>query len=415
MIRKRTIGIYLFLSGLLLHSCMDLQPVYPPPELDVRGRFGEYIDTTFEATADTFVVDYKISTKYSTKISIGSYKGFKAGFLLKFLKLPEKENSIDSVTIRLTPKNVFGNQSGSCIMNIYAVEEDWYETANEEDLWHDPPAMELVTTKEIDAEDTNKVIIAIKDTALVHRWQEEQDENDGLFFQIEGQDPGFIREFASFRTASVYDWPALYYREKKDTIFVRDSTNLGLAAAIYDYSPLAGEDVYEIARNTQNLVVSSGIRARILVKFDQILNIPSKVIMQAANITMYVNDESFLGVADSNEMANKNHASYYYLRLVTDADEHLTSIEVDSSFINNSRYDLILTKSEEEVRFEESEQVKFATSYLQDIINGTKDYEWFQIQYQNETNDISVVRFFNRKTVTPILRVRYYRVDHSGI
>ena len=415
MTRKLIIGLYLILNGLLLHSCMEIQPVYPPPELDVRGRFGEYIDTTFAATADTFLVEYKINTKYSTKLSIGGYKGFKAGFLLKFLKLPEKENPIDSVMLRLTPKNVFGNQSGTCTMNIYAVEEDWNETANEEDFWHDPPTMELVATKVIDAEDTNKVIIAIEDTALIRKWQEEQDKNDGLFFQIEGQNPDFIMEFSSFRTASAYDWPALYYREKKDTVLVQDSTNIGLAAAIYNYSPLPGEDVYEIARNTQNLVLSSGIQARILVKFDQILDIPSKIVMQAANVTLSVNDESFLGVADSNEMANKNHPSYFYLRLVTEADDQLTSLAIDSSFVNSSRYNLLLKQSEEEIGFGEDEQVKFATAYLQDIINGTKKYKWFQIQYQNEVNDISVMRLFNRKTVTPLLRVRYYRVDHSGI
>ncbi len=342
MTKKLAIGIYLFLSGAFLQSCMDYQPVYPPPEMDVRGRFGEYIDTTFEATADTFLVEYKVNTKFSTKISIGNYNGFKAGFLLKFLKLAAKENPMDSVTISLTPKNVFGNQSGTLTMKIYAVEEDWDETANIEDFWHDPPAMELVTTKEINAQDTTKIVIAIEDTALIHKWQEEQDENDGLFFQIDGEEPGFIREFASFRNISAFDWPTLYYREKKDTIFVKDSTNIGLAATIFDYFPLPGEDVYEIARNTQNLVISSGIRARVLVKFDQILDIPSKVIMQAANITMYVNNESFLGVADSNEMVNSTHSSYYYLRLVIDADDQLTSIEVDSNFITNSRYNLLL-------------------------------------------------------------------------
>lgn len=415
MTRKIALGIYIFLSGMLLSSCMEFQTVSPPPELDVRARFGEYIDTTFKATADTFLVEYKIDTKFSAKISIGSYKGFKAGFLIKFLKLADKENPMDSVTISLTPENVFGNQSGTLTMNIYAVEEDWNESANTEDFWHDPPAMQLVTTKVIDAQDTNKIVIAIEDTALIHKWQEEQEENNGLFIQIDGQDPGFIREFVSFRGVSAFDWPTLYYREKIDTVFVKDSTNIGMAATIFDYFPLPGEDVYEIARNTQNLVISSGIKARVLVKFDQILDIPSKVIIQAANITLHVNNESFLGIADSNEMANKTHSSYYHLRLVTEADDLLASMEVDSSFVTNSRYNLLLKQEGEEVRLDETEQVNFGTTYLQDIINGTKDYAWFQIQYQNENNDISVIRYFNRKTVTPTLRVRYYRVDHSGI
>ena len=407
--------VYLVLGMALFYSCQNFNPVYPPPELDVRGRFGEYVDTTFEATADTFIVDYKTNTQYSTKLSMGNYRGFKAAFLLKFTKLAIPDNPMDSVTIHLKPQNTFGNQSGTLTMNVFVVEDAWDEDANTDDFWHNPPSMTLLTTMEVDAQDTNRVVIAINDTALIHRWQREGEENNGLFFRLGSENPEFIREFVSFKGLHTYDWPTMYYRVQKDTIFTVDSTNVGKAAAIFDYEPQANQDVYEIARSTQNLVVSSGIQARLLVRFDQIMEIPSNVIMQAANLSLQINDESFGGVADSNEMANKDHSSFYYLRLVTEADDALTSLTVDSSFKTNSNYSLLLRQEGEQVYFTEEEQVKFATSYVQDIINETKEYKWFQIQYQNEYNDISVVRFFNRFTLAPTLHVRYYRVDNSGL
>ena len=408
--------IILVVSGILIvTSCQNFNPVYPPPELDVRGRFGEYIDTTFEATADTFIVDYKTDTKYSTKLSVGEYQGFSAGFLIRFTKLAITDNPMDSIRIRLTPKNTFGNQSGTMTINAYVVEDDWDESANTDDFWHTPPTMELASSQMVDAEDTNAVYIAINDTALIHRWQREGEDNKGLFIQLGSSDPGFIREFVSFKGLSTYDWPTMYYRVKKDTVFTIDSTNVGKAAAIYNYSPSAGQDVFEIARNTRNLVVSSGIQSRVFIRFDQLLEIPNNVIMQAADLSLYVNDESFTGVADSNEMVNKDHSAFYNLRLVTDADESFEWITVDSSFTSNTKYSLLLRQEDGKLYFPEEEQVKFGTSYIQDIVNEIKEYKWFQIQYQNEYNDISVVRLFNRFTSTPQLHVRYYRVDTSGL
>lgn len=396
-------------------SCQELEPVFPPPELDLVDRYGEFVDTVFTATQDTFIVDYRINTGFSQKLSIGSYDGFQASFLIRFLNIPDEDKLLDSVYIQFTGLQKFGDDIGDLTVNVYEVEQEWDESANEDDFWHNQPSMPLIKSITLSSQDSSIYNVSIEDTSLIRKWQREQENNKGLFFQVDAASSGYIRELVSSEGFSTLGWPRMYYKIFQDTVFVNDSTNISLDATIFDYFKQGSDNIFESARNSKELLISSGIRARTFVRFDQINSLPENSILQGANLMLLANDESFTAPGQPNNLVNSNHLPYFYTRVVSEANENLSYYRVDSTFISNSFYSNLLIKEDNDISFTDNDQTNFGKYTIQDIVNGSIKYEWFLIHYQFDYSDISVERLLGRIKEPPLLNIRYLVVDNNGI
>ncbi len=424
--KKILVATSLMLLALCL-GCKDVNSILPPQELDLQNRYGSYHDTTFYAVIDTFLTDYRVDTGSSSKLSVGNYKGFGAGFFLKFTNLPDTSVTIDSVFIQLTGRGAFGDAENDLLVNIYEPQEDWTGSANTEDKWHNTKPAEKIGTTHFYVDDSIKIIIKL-DNALFEKWRTDPDQNRGLYFSAD--QANYIKEINSFFAIDPLNAPRLYYKEFRDSLFVLDSTNISQAATIFDYNANAGNNVFEVAKSQNDLLISSGIASRILLKFEGLEQIPEKSIIEDANLSLQVDDRSILDNSKRNKLNNDNHGTSFYLRVIDQIEEDLSSFQIDSAFANSPNFNFSMNVSDSANALQlvdKNERVKFGNFYVQRFLNGNETTQWFYLQYKDEGQDISVMRFSGIpdtasrplsdavKQYAASLRIRYYNVDRVGL
>lgn len=413
---KRIFVFSWLLSLAFCLSCKDVNSILPPEELDLQNRYGSYHDTTFYAVIDTFLTDYRIDTGTSSKLSVGRYENFEAGFFLKFSNLPDTSVTVDSAYIQLTGRGEFGDAENDLLVNIYEPQEDWTGSANTQEKWHVTKPAEKIGSTSFFVEDSEKIVIKL-DNALFEKWRTDPDQNRGLYFSADHAN--YIKEINSFFAIDPLTAPRLYFKEFRDSVFVLDSTNISQGATIFDYNPTGGNSVFENAKSRDDLLISSGIASRVLLKFEGLEQIPVKSIIEDANLSIELAGDS---------LRNQNHANDFDLLIIKQMNEDLFSYEVDSTFASSSNYPFKMSlKGDTLMLSDNNEKEKFGNLYLQRVLNGAETTQWFYLRYKNEEQDISVMRFSGLpdtasrplsdavKQFAARLRVRYYNVDQVGL
>lgn len=410
----RNILIFL-LSLFFVWSCQDLNPINPPDEFNYRNHFGEYIDTTFTTQKALFKVEYYLNTANAPKLSLGKFENFEASFLIRFTNLPDIKTSIDSVYLRFYHSGYFGDSNDSLKVGVFEVSNSWEESANKDEFWHNQTPSDPLDVLSLKHDSTGFFVIPL-DTALVNKWRISSDNNNGLFFKMLDTDNKFIYELYSFEAANPLQWPRMYYKYQKDTLFVKDSTNIGEDATLFDYKANISENIFTLADSQKALLIASGIPVRTFIRFDDLYKLPKNAIIQGANLLLTVKDVSLTSEGQKNLLSNPNHSSDYYVHSISEADSNLTTYKIDSSFVTNANYLFSLIESHGQIRFNsEFEQTKFGKNLIQNVINGSIQSEWFYIRYKNEVQDISVKRLAAATEQSIKLNVRYYRIDQSGL
>lgn len=412
---KRVLLLTITSFSLMLSACQDISEdmIFPPPEFDIEGRYGVFIDTTIFAYSDSFLVNDRVNTKYQEKLLIGSYEGFSAAALINFTHLPDTSQRMDSVYFNLYPTSIFGTGSDPIQIGIYEVEMEWDESANTKDEWHDPADMRLITTVTVNADDSTRIDIPIEDQELLQRWQKAGDDNYGMYLKALN-DPEFILEINAIGSVDANKWPRLMFKKwENDTTVELDSINLGLNISIYDYNRSGAENIYEAAQAKKDLLISSGVAAQSILRFDIKNTVPKNALIHKVNLTMYVNDNNIIDESAGNMLDNPNHAGNFYVRLIKD----MKTLEIDSTFKENINYYTYLNQNEDVLELNNLEQQKFGRTVIQDFINNDLHFEGLYIQYRQEGLDVSVKRLYgiNHPELKPSLHIQYFRIDHPGM
>ncbi len=141
--------------------------------------------------------------------------------------------------------------------------------------------------------------------------------------------------------------------------------------------------------------------------------------MQAANLELSIDEENTL-------LENDNQSNVFYMHSVIESDSALTVFELDSSFASDSNFLFNMAKSGNTIQMTSTfEQEKFGKNQIQNIINGTKNSEWFYIHFVDdpgplsvEKSTVSLLRLFGHDdTENPEalkLHLRYFEVTGSG-
>ncbi len=412
---KRTL---LFLILLLTAwACQKLNSVNPPDEFDVNGQFGRLVDTAFYATDARFTVDYRSDTANGKKLCVGNYADFQAGFFIKFILLPSDTMKIDSLFLEFTSFNKFGTGQDDLNLEVYEVDREWDEhTINTLDEWHNwQPNGQPIYNTVISAADTAKMKIEI-DTTLFNKWRYEPDQNFGVYVKAASAQGNHIREFKSLESGNPLDWPKVYYfKNQGDTASVLDSVRTGIDATVFDYPQSSANNVFEEAQANNDLLIASGIPARLFVRFDSLKTLPKTAVIQAANLVLEI-DES------NTALQNENQSNVFYLRSISKADTALNSFEIDSSFTTDSNFgfDMIISGGAIQMKSAQ-EQEKFGKNQIQNLINGRKTTEWFYVHFVDapslsavEANDISVYKLFSPNDAEHPealkLHIRYFEI-----
>jgi|GEM_PF-1544653 len=410
----------LILAALLLThwSCQDLSSIAPPSELNLKERYGTFVDTTLLADQDTFIVDYRSNTFNSSKLSIGRFHQFEAGFLIKFYGLPSITERVDSVFIELTSLSTLGMAGNDLNIAIYSADQNWDDAANTLEEWHNyKPSTQLLEWP-FTSEDSSKIKFTINDTAVFNNWRRLGNANLGLFLKMASEEDAYIREIASFEynlTTNPRNYvPRLIYKSLKDSVFISDTLRTGMNASIYDYKPV-GKNIFDFSAEQRELLIASGIAARTFIKFEGLKSLPKKAIIQTADLIVPIKDEDYFSPSSPNSLDNKNNTQQFYLRSVREANDDLSYFVIDSVFIINPRYLISLSASNNYIgAANKEEQAKFGQNLIQDYLNGTRKIEWLYLQYRNERLDFSVKRLSGLNEEPARLNIRYFKVEQTA-
>jgi len=405
----------LFLIGIFVFACQNLNSIDPPQELKALDRLGTFIDTTIYADTAFFQIDKYINTENSAVLSVGSFNDFKASIFMKFTRMPNDSGATyDSVFVILTPRFSFPQNSNPINLSVSELQEAWPDSVNSLPEFHDYQAPTPFYTFSLSPDDTNQVIIPV-DVNTFNRWVEAGNENFGLVIKAQYESEGFFKEFHNFYSENPENWPKLVYRTVLDTTIEHDTTNIGIASAVYDYNFDNPENIFSMAKEKKELILASGIASRAILKFNALQQLPVNSLIYKADVELDLNDQDFFDPAQENRLKNSDHPNGYYLRWISSISEDGSKIDIDSSFANNSYYSYSLYGDGDKIHFiNESDQVRFGKSYVQGFLNGTYDSIWFYLQFANEYQDLAVRRIKSFKENGVRLRVYYYLIKSEG-
>ncbi len=397
---------HVILIALYIWACQDVDPLKPPDELSMN--YGQLIIDTLYVTADSFVVNERVNTFNAPKLCIGNYKNFEASILLKFIDIPDSGSIVDSVAIEFSTLHVFGEAFKSMPVSLYQVDEQWYENANTEDQWHSFNPTSEIASIQITSEDSSRIKLTITDSTLINEWMSDGIYNRGLFLKCTDLGINYIREIASseYGVDSLAPMITFRYKSINDTIFVTDTMDVKytLDATIFDNN---GNDIFDNAKSQNDILVASGIGARTYIQFSEINSLPKNILVQKAEIILPIWDEDFVIQGQKNSLNNTNDKQDYYTNYLTDFE----SAELDSIYLNT----ISLTENDSVLTMESnSDRARMGKYFIQNIVNASLQCEWFSIQYQNEGQDLSILRFRRTADNPALLVLKYFKVEKSG-
>jgi hypothetical protein len=399
---KNTITILLTL--LIIWSCQDIDPLRPPEELTMN--YGELVSDTLFATADSIVINERVNTYNAPKLCIGNYKNFETTILLRFVQLPDSGSIIDSVAIEFSTLHVLGEAMSDMPVSIYKVEEEWTETANTKDEWHTFAPTTEIDAIQIPSEDSTRIKFTISDTSLIREWISDGFFNKGLYLKCTNPGINYIREIASteYGVDSLAPQITFRYWDEEDSVFVTDTTYIGLDATIFNNN---GNEIFNIAQSQNDLLVASGIGVRTYLEFSDLSLLPPNILVQKAELHVPVWDEDIQMQGQKNSFDNTNDKQNFYINSITD----LSNSELDSVYLNF----ITMTQSDSLVKISTTNNRAVMGKYLiQNIVNGNQESNWFSLQYQNEGQDLSIKRFRRTADNPARLILRYFKVEQSG-
>ena len=390
----------------LFWACKEADPLVDPGK-DILDSYGEICNDTLYAVADTFLVKGKVNTANSSKLLLGFYKDFESRFLIKFDKFPADTIAIDSLKMRLTSFSSFPQEAGSIRGKIYLVTNEWQESVNSDVDWdyrdNIDYSPETSADFEMVSEDSATFLIDLP-TGLVDIWRDTTagNRNFGLLFDY--SEVQQIIEITSSETFNENNLPKLIFIYRNTAL---DSTVKDTSIATMDASVIE----YNGTFNPENVYIAAGYIVNAFIAFDFSL-IPENAILSSVDL--------FLKQDSDNSIINTNKGSSFYLRnVVTDYDQ-LPYYRIDSTFITNLAYNVLLSEDDDkQLRVINSIRPNIAQNFIQSIINKDIKHGSFYLEYTNQANEISVYAIRHSADpaifIRPKIVVEYYLLPSSRI
>ncbi len=381
----------------LFISCSNVEPnIDPNPLYGNDGRYGNFVQDTIYAKADSVFRGKYLNTSASTKLSLGEYDGMIAGFEISFVSFPADSIEVDSVYLKMSTLNSFGPNSGDVINStMYKIQKSWVtddddltDSINVAEAWRNPTdgsfAAEIGPV-DFFLEDSMETSILLP-LETFNDWRINEDLNFGLYFHPTQED--IVVELGA-RTSSLN--PMLVYYTHIDDSVIMDTIYVSSDASIYNYN----ENGSALNFDENMLIVSSGTISKMLLKFD-LSGLPEKAIFYSTDIVLTEDD--------LNPYENPENATSLYLKplekLSTNQDDFVFSPNLTFSLSSDEGFSRVLGIYKNSL----------STDVVQEIINGTVINDWFQIEFASNNDEISVKRFWGAKadkSLAPKLIVKY--------
>ena len=353
---------------------------------------GELATDTLYAELDTTYSIPIPSTRFSSRLLIGSFAGMTCRPIIKFTSLPVNA-SISDAYIRFATAGITGDNPQPFTMRAHPILADW--TTNTEQVWDDyQQNIDLTATL-----GTMEVTVDSSDTLIMHmdslgldyfnKWANEDSSefNYGLLLDFDNAD--FIKEFLS-NSSLISPVLVLTYAPPQDTTR-KDSLIASSDAFLIegDFAQTQGRD-YIVSLSP--LVT--------LLQFDTtpLLN---KGIMVSANLQ--------LSVDTSNTHFSEDFGVYTrILKLTSDLDDSL--VVIDSSVSGLASYSIEMTRFDKDNSYIEintgSERRDFGTLFIQDLIENPQPAKKLYVGFRNNVDFASYIALLKRNDPDPNKRPR---------
>ena len=393
------------MSTTLFWSCFEGDPLH---DIDGKNLSNANIHRdTLYTTNSRSVVEGRVSTALSTKLLLGSYKGFETRSLIQFGSIPPDTIEVDSLTLVCTSLENQGEATGPISGTAYLVITDWPESVNEDESWNWQDKISYLpeTSARFDISPESSRLHYIKlPAALMKVWQDTIGGNHNFGILLDFDQADYIKQFSSVDALFSGQRPKLgfsYYSTSLDST-IYDTIFVAKDASLIDFNG---------SFDQEKIYVASGISVRSFFEFDL-----SAIPASAALATM-----NFKATRDTmNSVYNPQSLQNMYFRTVTTALMDLPYYQVDSSFTQNLYFTINLQNSDDQIlSIVNSERGTGSQNFLQNIVNGDVQYGSFMVQYKYEGEDVSVYTIIDgpgiEKHLKPALIVEYYDIPEPRL
>jgi hypothetical protein len=367
---------------------------------------GIYLNTLY-AVSDTSIVEGKISTAFSGKLLLGAYKEFESRILVRFPNMPADSFKIDSVRLILTARSNQGEADLPINGTAYMVTEDWEESVNEDESWNWREKIdnspETVSNFEIGTSGEGAHIVELS-PALMDTWQDTTDGGRNYGLLLDFNSTSYIKEFGSRNNTAGVPVPklvAVYYNQALDST-MHDTLFADRDASLIDFTGTIDPDILQMV---------SGYSVKSFLKFDM-----SSIPQNAALATM----RFILNRDVENSVVNNNLTEQMYVRVSTSDYDQLPTHTIDSTFVSNIFYNVVLGEiSTNVLHISPGDRGPVSQYFLQSIVNDDVQLGSFMIHYRNEWDGISVyaVRDSENEDLSkrPKIIIEYYNVPNPRL
>jgi hypothetical protein len=391
------IKISSFIVILMLYSCSNVEPNSAPnPLYGKEGRYGNFVQDTIYAQADSVIRGKFLNTSLTAKLSLGEFDGLKAGFEITYNIFKDTALVVDSVYLKFSTANSFGPNANETVsaMMYQIIDSIDTDSINIQDIWRNPTEgafLSEINAVQFNLADSAQTSVKLPNE-IFEKWNVNNDENYGLYFSPLEED--VVLEINSRNS---FIAPILvYYTHINDSVVI-DTINTGRDATIFNYDELNGQ---ALNFATNQIIVSSGIGSRALLKFD-FSSLPENAIIFSAD--MVLTDD------DTNPYENPDNSTSFLLKSV----EEVAADEDD--FVYNPTRTFSLRSDDGLTSILGTHKSDFATSVIQEIKNGALSNKWFTLEFINSVESLSVKRFLGAqadKTQSPKVIIKYLNAQN---
>ena len=381
-------------------SCIEGEPLH-----DITGERidsgGIYLDTLY-ASADTTIIEGKVTTAFSGKLLLGSYKEFDTRFLIRFPNIPADSFQIDSLKLILNSVSNQGEASEPINGTAYMVTEDWEESVNKDESWNWKEKIDLSaeTTSDFElSEEAEKTHIIDLSNNLANNWQDTTSGGNNFGLLLDFNSASYIKEFGSTNNSDDIPIPRLvvvYYNHSLDSV-MHDTLAADKDASLIDFKGTFDPDLLQLI---------SGYSVKSFFKFD-INQIPKNAALATMRFILYRDVE--------NSVINENIQETMNLRTATSDYNSLPSYQIDSTFVFSIFHGVILNEiSTNILDVAPANRGSNSQNFMQSLVNGDILLGSFMVQYRNEWDGVSVYAIRDSDTddisMRPKIIVEYYDI-----
>lgn len=388
---KKIIATILSLAVLGAISCDDTTE-FKTGQLFNPSVQGELATDTLYAELDTTYSIPTPSTRFSSRMLIGSFAGITCRPIIKFTSLPANA-TISDAKIRFVTAGITGDNPQPFILRAHPILADW--TTNTEQVWDnyqqniDPNA--ILGTMEVTVDSSDTLMMHMDSLGLdyFNKWANEDSSEFNYGMLLDFDNANFMKEFLS-NSSLISPYLVYTYAPPQDTAR-KDSL-------------IAASDAFLIeggfSRNPERDYIVSLSPLVTLLQFDTtpLLN---KGILVSANLQ--------LSVDTLNTHFSEDFGVYTrILKLTSDLDD--STVVIDSSISGLASYSIDITRFNKDNSYIEintgSERRDFSTLFLQDLIENPHPVKKLYVGFRSNVDFASYIALRKRNDPDPNKRPR---------